>query len=113
MIAEAGGHVEQVVAYQSDDVTAPDDEIASRLRSGKFDWVTVTSSAIARSLVALFGDDLRAARLASISPITSQTLRDVGLEPAVEAKEYTMAGVADAIAQAVAARGRADVAGDE
>ena len=36
-------------------------------------------------------------KLASISPITSGTLRELGFEPAAEAKEYTMVGVVEAI----------------
>ncbi|HVC94961.1 MAG TPA: uroporphyrinogen-III synthase [Pirellulales bacterium] len=46
----AGGEVEQVVVYRSRDVVAPDPEIAAALAAGRIDWVTVTSSAIARSL---------------------------------------------------------------
>jgi uroporphyrinogen III methyltransferase/synthase len=45
----------------------------------------------------MFGDDLRKARLASISPITSATLRACGFEAAAEATEYTMSGLAQAI----------------
>ena len=60
--------------------------------------MTVTSSAIARAIVGLFGEQLRKARLASISPVTSQTLRELGHPPAAEATEYTMAGLVAAIA---------------
>jgi uroporphyrinogen III methyltransferase/synthase len=98
----AGGHVEQVVAYQSDDVTQPDAMIRDKLAQGKIDWITVTSSAIARSLVRLFGTELRASRLVSISPVTSGTLRELGFEPAAEAASYTMSGVVEAIVQATA-----------
>jgi uroporphyrinogen III methyltransferase/synthase len=93
----AGGQVEQVVVYTSRDVPVPDPEIASALTAGKIDWVTVTSSAIARSLSAMFGEQLRLTRLASISPITSAVLRELGFEPAAEAAEYTMAGIVEAI----------------
>jgi len=89
--------VEQVVAYRSVDVDSPDPEIASLLKQGHIDWITVTSSAIARSLVRLFGEDLRRAKLASISPITTATLRELGYEPVAEAREYTMEGVVSAI----------------
>ncbi len=40
---------------------------------------------------------LRKARLASISPITSATLAELGYEVAAEAQEYTMAGIVAAI----------------
>ena len=96
----AGATVDQVVVYRSTDVTQPEPEVASALAEGKLAWVTVTSSAIARALVGMFGDDLRHTRLASISPITSATLRELGHEPAAEATEYTMAGVVAAICAA-------------
>jgi uroporphyrinogen III methyltransferase/synthase len=97
-LTAAGGSVEQVVVYQSVDVESPDPDIASRLAAGRINWTTVTSSAIARSLARLFGDELRKTKLVSISPITSSTLRELGYEPAAEAKEYTMEGVVEAVA---------------
>jgi uroporphyrinogen III methyltransferase/synthase len=93
----AGVGVEQVVVYESRDVTAPDPTIAERLRDSRIDWITVTSSAIARSLATLFGEGLRHTRLASISPVTSAALRELGFEPAAEATEYTMEGLVEAI----------------
>lgn len=96
----AGGRVEQIVVYGSRDVPAAAPEVTARLVRGGIDWVTVTSSAIARSLARLFGEDLRKAKLVSISPITSATLRECGYEPAAEAVEYTMPGVVQAILRA-------------
>ena len=100
-LTAAGCSVEQVVAYGSVDVLTPQAEIAALLRQGRIDWTTVTSSAIARSLVRLFGDDLRRTKLASVSPITTNTLRELGHEPTAEAREYTMDGVVKAILNAV------------
>jgi uroporphyrinogen III methyltransferase/synthase len=96
----AGGEVEQIVVYQSRDAAAPDAEIAAALKAGEIAWTTVTSSAIARSLVRLFGDDLRKTRLAAISPITSGVLRQLGHEPTAEASAYTMDGVVRAMLEA-------------
>ena len=92
-----GGRVEQVVAYQSQDVTVADDVVRQRLEQGTIDWITVTSSAIARSLVRLFGESLRRTRLVAISPVTSSTLTQLGFPPAAEASTYTMDGVVAAI----------------
>lgn len=89
----AGAQVEQVVAYESRDVSVPDAEVQQLLRAGRIDWIIVSSSAIARSLSAMFGADLRRARLATISPLTSAALRECGYEPAVEATAYTMEGI--------------------
>jgi uroporphyrinogen III methyltransferase/synthase len=92
--------VDQVVAYQSTDVETADPDVAATLAAGQIDWITVTSSAIARSLVRLFGADLGRARLASISPVTSGVLRELGFAPAAEATRYTTEGLVDAIVSA-------------
>lgn len=96
-LTQAGGLVEQVVAYESTDVTGPDEAILADMDAGRIHWTTVTSSAIARSLGRMFGPALHKTKLASISPITSATLRELGYEPAAEAAEYTMTGVVHAI----------------
>jgi uroporphyrinogen III methyltransferase / synthase len=97
-LTSAGAQVTQAVAYESRDVDSPDLEIVEALTSGRVTWTTVTSSAIARSLVGMFGDDVRRAKLASISPITSGVLRELGHPPAAEAEVYTTDGVVQAIA---------------
>lgn len=96
-LVAAGGKVNQIVVYSSTDVEESDPNVAAAVSAGEIDWIVVTSSAIARSLVRLFGDDLRRTRLASISPITSQVLRDAGYEPTVEAARYTMDGLVEAM----------------
>jgi uroporphyrinogen III methyltransferase/synthase len=93
----AGCEVEQVVAYRSVDLPSPAPEIAAQMAAGEIDWVTVTSSAIATNLVRLFGESLRQTRLASISPITTATLRELGFEAAAEASKYTMTGLVQAV----------------
>ena len=96
-LVAAGATVHQAVVYESRDVAAPDPEIAAALRDGRIDWVTVTSSAIARSLVAMFGKDLAGARLAAISPLTAGVLEEAGFAVAATADPYTAAGILDAI----------------
>ncbi len=102
-LTAAGAIVEEIVVYQSRDIS-PENEgitkVAAELAAGGIDWAAVTSSAIARSMVRLYGDNLRRAKLASISPITSDALRELGFEPAVEASEYTIEGVVRAIVEA-------------
>lgn len=93
----AGATVEQVVVYTSADVETPDPDTVELFRKGSIDFVVVSSSAIATSLVRLFGDHLRTAKLASISPITSETLVRLGHPPATEAKVYALDGVVEAI----------------
>ncbi|MEC7696181.1 MAG: uroporphyrinogen-III C-methyltransferase [Planctomycetota bacterium] len=98
-LRKAGATVDQVIVYESTDVTEVDPDITEAMANQQIDWVTVTSSAIARSLVSLFGPALQHVRLASISPITSAVLRELGHEPTVEAKVFTMEGVVAAIHQ--------------
>ena len=99
-LTAAGGHVDQVVFYESVDILQPQAEVSEALRDGNVHWTTVTSSAIARSLAQLFGESLQKTRLVSISPVTSATLRELGYEPAAEAAEATMEGVLQAIVTA-------------
>jgi uroporphyrinogen III methyltransferase/synthase len=100
-LTAAGADVDQVVVYSSVDVEEPDADVANRLASGRINWVTITSTSVARSLARLYGDALRSARLASISPITSAALRELGHEPAVEASVHTASGVVDAVLSAL------------
>jgi uroporphyrinogen III methyltransferase/synthase len=96
-LEKAGALVDQVVVYGSFDVEKADPSVVAALSSGEIDWVTVTSSAIARSVVRLYGDALRQTRLASIGPVTSETLCELGYEPAAEASPHSTAGLIDAI----------------
>jgi len=105
MLTAAGATVEQVVVYESRDVETADEDIAHALAAGSIDVTTVTSSAIAHSLVRLFGDDLRKTRLAVISPVTAATLTELGFAPAIVAATYTTEGLIDAI---LAAESRKD-----
>ena len=57
----AGAQVQQVVVYQSLDVQQADALVQRLASRGQLDWITVSSSAIARGLARLFGDDLRRA----------------------------------------------------
>jgi len=73
--------------------------------SSRPDIVTFTSSSTATNFLALLEKDhwhgLREIWLASIGPVTSDTLRQAGFRPNIEALEYTMEGLALAIAKQV------------
>jgi uroporphyrinogen III methyltransferase/synthase len=64
------------------------------------DYVTFTSSSTVRFFLAsLDGEAPESARLVSIGPVTSQTLREHGREPDVEATRHDIDGLVDAIVQ--------------
>lgn len=96
-LQRGGWTVTQVVAYTSSDVTSLSPEVLDQLNQGAIHWVTVTSPAIAASVIRLLGDRLRELRIASISPVTSSVLREHHLVPTVEASTYTMRGLVAAI----------------
>jgi uroporphyrinogen III methyltransferase / synthase len=97
MLSAAGAQVEQVVVYESRDVPAADAEIATALEASKIDITTVTSSAIARSIVNIFGTSLRKTRLAAISPLTAEVLAELGYPAEMVADSYTSDGLVTAI----------------
>lgn len=69
----------------------------------RVDWVTFTSSSTVENFIKLLGKgykkNLSGVKLASIGPITSRRLAKFGLKPSVEAKVYTIEGLAEAIIQ--------------
>ncbi|UCG86186.1 MAG: uroporphyrinogen-III C-methyltransferase [Gemmatimonadota bacterium] len=98
-LERAGARVDRIVVYASSDIAEPDPVVADALAGDGIDWITVTSSASARSLVRLYGDAIRSARIVSISPVTSDELAGLGYEPAAEASPHTVSGVVDAIVE--------------
>ncbi len=78
------------------------------------DYITFTSASTAKRLAGLLAEAggagrplavrLAGARLCSIGPITSEALRELGLDVALEAREYTAAGLVTAIVEDVRAR---------
>lgn len=97
LLTAAGGEVQSVVAYQHRDVAAADESLVQRMAAGEIGWVTVTSDAIAHSVVRLFGEHLRQTRLASLSAGVTQTLETLGYPVAVEADEPTMRSLVQAL----------------
>jgi uroporphyrinogen III methyltransferase/synthase len=93
--------VTQIAVYSQADVLKPDS--LACLSRGEIDYVLLTSSNIARAFAVALDSKGREAiqtgrtRLISISPVTSAAIREVGLPVAAEAKEYTSAGVIEAL----------------
>ncbi len=104
-LEKLGAHIEVVDAYRNiipEDAAARAHEIFSAAR--KPDWITFTSSSTVKNCVAVAGRDaLEGIRIASIGPVTSETVREHGLTVNVEAKHFTMDGLLQAILDAHAA----------
>jgi len=101
-LTEAGAQVTIAEAYRN--AIPPDsiDQLRTLFATNPPDAITFTSASTAENLVALME---RAALtlpseivLASIGPITSQAMRDLSLNPTIEAAEATIPALVEAIA---------------
>lgn len=118
-LRKAGAIVDVVEAYE----TVVPKASRSRLRAALQGeargpgWITFTSSSTVKNFASLAGAlrrqftgkreskaASRAPRFASIGPVTSATLRELGLPVDVQAKEFTIPGLVQAIVKASAAK---------
>ena len=108
-LGKMGVHVDVVEAYETVIPRSSRERLRAALESGNNPSViTFTSSSTVKNFVALLGKgraggralfkkQLAGARLASIGPVTSSTLRGFGLPVDIEAREYTIPGLIEAI----------------
>jgi uroporphyrinogen III methyltransferase / synthase len=100
-LTERGARVEVVEAYET--VTPKlDANQAEELMRPLPDALTFTSSSTVANFSQIFpagslAKTLQGVAIASIGPITSQTIRKLGLEVAIEAKESTLPGLTQAL----------------
>jgi uroporphyrinogen III methyltransferase / synthase len=98
----AGIDVDVVAAYRTDPLPPERaSELVKLFEQRAVEIVILTSSSIARSLLALLGDRrselLAPVTVASIGPITTATLEELGVIPQVSADVYTVPGLLDAL----------------
>lgn len=103
VLAERGARVEVVEAYETALPKFASGEI-DRLLSPPPDVITFTSSSTVKHFAKLLrgrsiGEALKGIAIASIGPITSETIRELGLVTTIEAKESTVPGLVRALAQ--------------
>ena len=104
-LREAGARVDVVEAYETIVPKSSRTRLRTALKNRKRrpDVITFTSSSTVKNFVALLGTrakrpaSLERTTLASIGPVTSATLRELGLGVDVEAKQYTIPGLVKAI----------------
>ena len=107
-LSRVGAQVDTVEAYETVVPESSRKRLRAALKSGtkRPDVITFTSSSTVKNFVALLGKDARGVdhikhldgvNLASIGPVTSSTLRGLGLRVDIEAGEYTIPGLIDAI----------------
>jgi uroporphyrinogen-III synthase len=118
-LRKLGAGVDVVEAYETVIPRSSRDRLRTALSNPKQcpHVITFTSSSTVRNFAKLLeddtahGQDTRAsigdAKLASIGPVTSATLRELGLPVDIEAAEYTIPGLIEAIAAACRTGSRA------
>jgi uroporphyrinogen-III synthase len=100
-LRRAGAKLDVVEAYETVVPRTSARRLKAALRGRRPDFITFTSSSTVRNFMALAGrQPLRGIAFASIGPVTSGTMRELGLKSAIEAKEYTMAGLVRAMVAA-------------
>ena len=107
-LRKAGARVDVIEAYQTVVPAGSRRHLQALLRdpARRPDVITFTSSSTARNFMELLGRKRASRKLlegvlaASIGPVTSGTLRDLGLRPGVQARRYTIPGLVAAIVAA-------------
>ncbi len=106
-LRELGAKVHVMEAYETVVPETSRTAILEALRSdNKPALITFTSSSTVKNFVELVGEEtissglLDSVKLASIGPVTSTTLKELGLRADIEATEYTIPGLVEAILKA-------------
>jgi uroporphyrinogen III methyltransferase/synthase len=95
--------VEQIAVYSQVDTLEIDDDVMNALRRGEIEFVMLTSSNIAKSLLQRLDATCRQRiergeiKLVSISPVTSAEVQALGFPVAAEAAQATTEGVIEAM----------------
>jgi uroporphyrinogen III methyltransferase/synthase len=101
-LSKLGAQVDVVDAYRNvipENAAARAHEILAGDK--KPDWITFTSSSTVDNTIAVAGREaLDGVRIASIGPVTSDTVRKHGLAVDAEAKHYTLDGLIQALLEA-------------
>jgi uroporphyrinogen III methyltransferase/synthase len=94
--------VDEIVVYRTEQARGNAERLIKGLEEGFIDLITFTSSSTARNFKALLPEDryeelMKGVLVASIGPITSDTARELGFKVDIEAEEFTIPGLCDAI----------------
>ncbi len=100
---EAGAaQVSDVSVYETQSPASLPPELLEALDAKRVNWITFASGGTARNFVKLLGGDYRnrlnGVKIASIGPVTSSALKELGIEPTVMATTFDIDGMISVIA---------------
>ncbi len=103
-LTEAGAVVTDLPIYRTRLADGLPEALIEAMQARQVNWITFTSSSTARYFMKLLGDKrewMEQVRIASIGPITSQTVRELGLTVSIEAEHHDIVGLVEALVQGV------------
>jgi uroporphyrinogen III methyltransferase/synthase len=99
-LEKAEAKIENVPIYRIDSIKSKSDWLVDKITAGAVDWLTFASPSSAKA----FFEQIQVkivnsskSKIASIGPITSEQLRNLGIRVDVEASEHTIDGLLDAM----------------
>ena len=99
--AAGAATVDDVAIYETRPASALPPVLLEALSERHVNWITFTSSSTARNFAQLLGrsykEQLNGVRIASIGPITTAALNDLGLPPTLQADTFDIDGLVTAI----------------
>ncbi len=101
-IKENGGIIDVVSVYKTVMPDTNKEEALEYLKNGDIDYITFTSSSTVKNFFEILKGEqmdnlLKNVKLVSIGPITSETLKEKGYKPYIEAEKFTVEGLVEAI----------------
>lgn len=103
ILRERGAVVDVAPVYRTIAEMGGGDMVREALQAGDIDLITFTSSSTVKNLVEMLGGAawLQDVKTAAIGPVTADTIRSFGVEPAIVAETYTIDGFVEAIVQSI------------
>lgn len=100
LLQQAGAEVDNVPLYTVKAEKSESKPLTEKISSGAVDWLTFTSPSCVRAFFEQIPPDLVNSgnvKVASIGPVTSDQLKNIGVKIDIQAAEHTINGLLDAI----------------
>lgn len=97
ILREKGMEVEAVAAYSTREVADLEASVAALFAANTPNWITLLSPSAARAFLAAAGPRVRASKIASVGPVTSEAIRAAGVPVDAEARVHTSQGLVEAM----------------
>ena len=100
LLQQAGAEVDNAPLYTVVTEKSDNKPLKEKISSGAADWLTFTSPSCVRAFFEQIPPDLvnsGSVKVASIGPVTSEQLKNIGVKIDIQAAEHTISGLLDAI----------------